>query len=194
MRIRFNQKWGHKRGHATSILPHQRLQIQITCKQRLRAVFSACRCCIILTMVYGGQATDRVDEDTKKIDLRYTTRLSIHAGAAFWFLGLILLLPMSWGWYSRIPIEFFMAFPYAVDFASDTWVDRIIATTILGLFCWLISGILHVVSLYRRKSRRVLKWSNVVAKVLLISVTLLVLVHSMAGILFLSIDCSNIPL
>ena len=47
-----------------------------------------------------------------------------------------------------------MAFPYSVDFASDTWVDRIIATTVLGLVCWLISGIVHVVALYKRKSRK----------------------------------------
>ena len=87
-----------------------------------------------------------------------------------------------------------MAFPYAVAFASDTWVDRIIATTVLGLVCWLISGIVHVVALYKRKSRKALKWWNVVAKILLVSVTLIVLLHSLAGILFLSIDVSDTPL
>lgn len=38
----------------------------------------------------------------------------------------------GWGWYSKIPIQLFMAFPHAVDLASDTWVDRIIATTVIA--------------------------------------------------------------
>ena len=86
-----------------------------------------------------------------------------------------------------------MAFPYAVDFASDTCVDRIIATTILGLACWLISGIVHIVVLYKRKSRKALRWWNVAAKILLVSVTLIVLLHSLAGMLLLSMDVSDIP-
>lgn len=86
-----------------------------------------------------------------------------------------------------------MAFPNAVDCASDTWVDKIIATTVIGLVCWLISGIVHLAALYKRKSRKARKWWDVVAKILLVSVTLIVLLHSLAGILFLSIDASDIP-
>lgn len=148
-------------------------------------------------MTGGGRAADKVDKDAKKTDSRHTIQVLTLAESVLWFLGLILLLPMSWGWYNPIPIKFFMAFPYAVDFASDTWVDRIIATTILGLFCWLISGVVHLVSLYKRYKRnlrRARNWWTIAAKILFVLVTLLVLVHSLAGILFLSIDASYIPL
>lgn len=148
-------------------------------------------------MTGGGRAADKVDKDAKKIDSRHTIQVLTLAESVLWFLGLILLLPMSWGWYNPIPIKFFMAFPYAVDFASDTWVDRIIATTILGLFCWLISGVVHLVSLYKRYKRnlrRARNWWTIAAKILFVLVTLLVLVHSLAGILFLSIDASDTPL
>lgn len=153
----------------------------------------AYRCCSLATMACGGRKADKAGDDTQTTDLRHTHHVLAHADIVLWFLGLVLLLPMSWGWYSKIPIQFFMAFPYAVDFASDTWVDRIIATTILGLACWLVSGIVHIVVLYKRKSRKALRWWNVAAKILLVSVTLIVLLHSLAGMLFLSMDVSNIP-
>ena len=65
---------------------------------------------------------------------------------------------------------------------------------LLGLVCWLISGIVHIVALYKGKSRKARKWWNVVTKILLVLVTLIVLLHSLAGVLFLSIDVSDIPL
>ena len=72
-------------------------------------------------------------------------------------------------------------------------MNRIIATTVLGLVCWLISGIVHLVASYKRKSRKARKRWNFVAKILLVSVTLIVLLHSLAKILFLLIDVSDIP-
>lgn len=72
-------------------------------------------------------------------------------------------------------------------------MNRIIATTVLGLVCWLINGIVHLVASYKRKSRKARKRWNVVAKILLVSVTLIVLLHSLAKILFLLIDVSDIP-
>lgn len=68
----------------------------------------------------------------------------------------------------------------------------IIATTIVGLSCWLVSGIAHLVALYKSKSQKERKWWNVVGKIPLVSVTLIVLLHSLAGILFLSINVSDI--
>lgn len=105
-------------------------------------------------MTCGGRKADKTGEDTEKNNLRYMIHIPVHAEVVLWFLGLVLLLPMGWGWYSKMPIQFFMAFPYAVDFASDTWVNRIIATTVIGLVCWLISGIVHPVALYKRKSHK----------------------------------------
>ena len=144
-------------------------------------------------MACRGRKADKTGKDTEKTDLRRTIHVPADADLVLWFLGLALLLPMSWGWYSKIPIQFFMAFPYAVDFASDTWVNRIIATTIVGLVCWLISGIVHLIALYKWKSQKALKWWSVAAKILLVSVTLIVLLRSLAGVLFLSIDVSDIP-
>ena len=155
--------------------------------------FHAYKCCSVATMACGEQKADEVGEDMEATELRHTLHVPAHADVVLWFLGLVLLLPMSWGWYSRIPIQFFMTFPYTVDFALDTWVNRIIATTVIGLVCWLISGIVHIIALYKRKSRKARKWWNVVAKILLVLVTLIVLLHSLAGLLFLSIDVSDIP-
>lgn len=163
-------------------------------RKRLQVALHTYRCCSLAAMACRGRKSDKTGEDTEKTDLRRTIHVPAHADLVLWFLGLVLLLPMSWGWYSKIPIQFFMAFPYAVDFASDTWVNRIIATTIVGLVCWLISGIVHIVALYKGKSRKARKWWNVVAKILLVLVTLIVLLHSLAGVLFLSIDVSDIPL
>ena len=147
----------------------------------------------LATMACGGRKAGEVGEDAEKTDLRHTLHVPAHADLVLWFLGLVLLLPVSWGWYSEIPIQFFMAFPYVVDFASDTWVTRIIATAIVRLVCWLLSGITHLVALYKRKSRKARKWWNVVAKILPVSVTPIVLLHSLAGIMFLSMDVSDIP-
>ena len=93
----------------------------------------------------------------------------VRAEAIPWFLGLVLLLLRSWGLYRETPIRLFMAFPYAVDFSSDIWVNRMIATTVQGLVCWLISGIVHIVALYKKKSRKARKWWSVVAKILFFS-------------------------
>jgi len=57
-------------------------------------------------MVCGGSG-----EDTKTTDLRHTIHVLVHADIVLWFLGLALLLPMTWGWYSGIHIQLFMAFP-----------------------------------------------------------------------------------
>ncbi|MSD91561.1 hypothetical protein GKC41_07870 [Bifidobacterium asteroides] len=163
-------------------------------RKRLQAALHTYRCCSLAAMACRGRKSDTTGEDTENTDLRRTIHVPPHADLVLWLLGLALLLPMSWGWYSKIPIQFFMAFPDAVDFASDTWVNRIIATTIVGLVCWLISGIIHIVALYKGKSRKARKWWNVVTKILLVLVTLIVLLHSLAGVLFLSIDVSDIPL
>ena len=133
-------------------------------RKRLHVALHTHRCCSLATMTCRGRKADKTDDGTEKTDLRQMIHVPVHADVVLWSLGLLLLLPMSWGWYSKTPIEFFMAFPYAVAFASDTWVDRIIATTIQEPVCWLISGIVYVVALYKRKSRKALKWWNATAK------------------------------
>lgn len=95
-----------------------------------------------------GRKANKTGEVTKTTDLRRTIHVLVHAIFVLRFLCLVLSLPMSWGRYSEIPVQFLSRFPYVVDFATNTWADRIIiATTALGLVCLLISDIVHLVAL-----------------------------------------------
>ena len=138
-------------------------------RKRLHVALHTYIYCSLAAMACRGRKADKTGEDTEKTDLRRMIHVPVRAEAIPGFLGLVLLLPMSWGLYRETPIRLFMAFPHAVDFSSDTWVNRIIATTVQGLVCWLISGIVHIVALYKKKSRKARKWWSVVAKILFFS-------------------------
>lgn len=45
----------------------------------------------------GGRKADKTGGDAKKTDLRRTIHVPVHAEIVLWLLGLVLLLPMSWG-------------------------------------------------------------------------------------------------
>lgn len=61
----------------------------------------------------------------------------------FWWAGLVLLLPVSYGWFSDLPIRIFQRYPYPVEFVSEVWVDRMLFVTSLGLLCWLVVAFMN---------------------------------------------------
>lgn len=63
-----------------------------------------------------GHKADKTGEGMEKTSLRRTIHVPVHAEVVLWLLGFVLLLLISWGWYNKIPIQFFTAFPFAVDF------------------------------------------------------------------------------
>lgn len=110
-----------------------------------------------------------------------------------WWVGLVLLLPSACGWFSHLPADFFTAFPYPVSFTSGIWMSRILISTYTGFACWLLVTLFNIASIFITSSSSVHSPQPVAVKVLVAVVTLLIFVASGAGLLFMSIDVSNIP-
>jgi hypothetical protein len=115
-----------------------------------------------------------------------------------WWVGFVLFLPVTWGWYSELPIQFFLKFPYPVDYESRIWLNRIIASTVGGLGCWFLVGLISLVVSFIRTSPVVRSLKEKVLKVVVAVVTFLILVTAggrlrLLSIVFGSYDATGIP-
>ncbi len=111
----------------------------------------------------------------------------------FWWAGLVLLLPVSYGWFSDLPIRIFQRYPYPVEFVSEVWVDRMLFVTNLGLLCWLVVAFMNACRVLTLADVSLPSAETVVRKFVVAAVTVIVLILSLVAAYILSIDVSNIP-
>lgn len=109
-----------------------------------------------------------------------------------WWIGLVLLLPAAGGWFTDFPVAVFQKYPYQVTFSSQIWVDRMIWSTVIGLVCWGLVGLINCLNLIKNTSPA-MQSQFIIVRVFVGLVTALVLLSAGAALMLLLVDVNDIP-
>ncbi len=109
-----------------------------------------------------------------------------------WWIGLVLLLPASGGWFSDFPVAVFQKYPYQVTFSSHIWVGRMVWSTVIGLVCWGFVGLINCLILINNTLPTV-RSQSIIVRVFVALVTSLIVLSAVAALVFLLVDVSGIP-
>lgn len=109
-----------------------------------------------------------------------------------WWIGLVLLLPAAGGWFTDFPVAVFQKYPYQVTFSSQIWVDRMIWSTVIGLVCWGLVGLINCLNLIKNASPA-MQSQFIIVRVFVGLVTALVLLSAGAALMLLLVDVNDIP-
>jgi hypothetical protein len=135
-------------------------------------------------METAGEANPGAAEDFRESATGRRIRAFGVAKRVLWWVGFVLFLPVVFSWFSELPTQFFLKFPYPVDYGSFIWWDRIVASAVGGLGCWFLVGIISLVVSVIRTSPVVRSLEEKVLKVVVAVVTVLVLLAVGVSIFF----------